>query len=121
MGLVDWSDAQTSPIESFARPLVMIVPEPLKSRPWPSSAEEVLRRELFFRIFRDCEVENHRQEDGISQVQDSVHCIIAGILDNEAILGHSISRYLLIYPHSCLGTMSHREQFERVTSCEYSS
>src|SRR5277367_4337724 len=69
MGLVDWSGAQTSPIESFARPPVMIVPEPLKSRPWPLSAEEILRRELFFRIFIDCEVENHRQEDGISQVQ----------------------------------------------------
>ena len=95
-GLVDWSGAQTSPIESFARPPVMIVPEPLKSRPRSLSDREIARRQLFLEIFRACEAGDRDQGGSalISQFQGSVRCMIAGILDNEAILGHGISHYV---------------------------
>jgi isoamyl acetate esterase len=95
-GLVDWSGAQTSPIQSFARPPVMIVPEPLKSRPRPLSDGEIARRQLFLEIFRACEVRDRGRGASplISQFQGSVRCMVAGILDNEAILGHGISGYV---------------------------
>src|SRR5205814_1886284 len=92
--LLDWSGAQTSPIESFAHPPVMIVPETSKARNRPLTEAEMSRRKMFFEIFRACEIRSVGSETPISRTQESMRSMIAGVLDAEAILGHDISQYM---------------------------
>ena len=91
--LLDWSGTQTSPIASFARLPCMVIPQPLKSRPFPLSDQEISRREMFFHIFKVCETANneHSNHTSISPFLGSYQSMIAGILDDEAILGHPVS------------------------------
>ena len=99
--LLDWSGVQTAPIQSFARPPVMVVPQPLKSRPKPLSKPEISRRQLFFQTFKEREAW-YDPGTPITRNLISSRSIIAGILDDEAILGHDISDYkadLLAFVH----------------------
>jgi aminoglycoside phosphotransferase (APT) family kinase protein len=87
--LLDWSGAQTSPLESFARPPHTMIPQPIKARPLTES--EISRREMFFRIFRSQEVGDPLlYSPTISEVQTSLRCAISGFLDDEAIGGHNL-------------------------------
>ena len=77
------------------------LPHPLKSRPKPLSKEEISRRLLLFQTFKEREA-CYDRETPISRNQILLRSIIAGILDDEAILGHDISDYkadLLAFVH----------------------
>jgi len=94
--LLDWSQCQTAPIESFAAVPSMIIPEPWKARPWSLTQAELARRELFFKIFAQAEAgfSRHLPNCPISKAQRSPRSMIAGMLDREALLGHPIDMHL---------------------------